>query len=43
MDDNDSYLGSKIVRMFFCLVLRDVISHNPTVGCTEKKRGYSAR
>jgi len=39
MDNSNSYLGSKIVRMFFCLVLRDVIPHNPTVGCTKNKGG----
>jgi hypothetical protein len=39
MDNNDSYLGSKIVRMFFCLVLKDVIPHNPTVGRTEERGG----
>ncbi|MGB5157775.1 MAG: hypothetical protein WBN77_10115 [Desulfobacterales bacterium] len=39
MDNNDSFLDSKIVRMFFCLVLRDVILHNPTVGRTEEKGG----
>lgn len=36
MDNNDSHLGSEIVRIFYCLVLRDVIPHNPTVGRTEK-------
>jgi len=39
MDNNDSYSGSKIVRMFFCLVLEYVIPHNPTVGCTKKEGG----
>ncbi|NCB85674.1 MAG: hypothetical protein EOM44_14470 [Bacteroidia bacterium] len=37
MDNNDLYVGSKIVRMFFCLVLREVIPQNPTLGRTEKK------
>jgi hypothetical protein len=39
MGNNDSYSDSKIVRMFFCLVLRDVIPHNPTVGRIEEKGG----
>lgn len=39
MDNNDSYLGSKTVRMFYCLILKHVIPHNPTVGRTEKRRG----
>jgi hypothetical protein len=39
MDNNDSYLGPKTVRMFYCLVLKDVIPHNPTVGRTEEKGG----
>ncbi len=39
MDNNDSYLDPKTVRMFYCLVLRDIIPHNPTVGRTEEKGG----
>ncbi|HZJ97730.1 MAG TPA: hypothetical protein VFD12_07855 [Oligella sp.] len=39
MDNNGSYLDPKTVRMFYCLVLRDVIPHNPTVGRTEEKGG----
>lgn len=37
MDNNDSYLGSKFVRMFFCLVLKHVIPQNTIVGHTETK------
>jgi hypothetical protein len=39
MDNNDSYLGSKTVRMFFCLVLKHVIPYDTTLGHTEKKEG----
>ncbi len=39
MDNNDSYLGPKTVRIFYCLVLKHVIPHNPTVGRIEEKGG----
>ncbi|MCF8039633.1 MAG: hypothetical protein K9K79_09985 [Desulfohalobiaceae bacterium] len=39
MDNNDSYLGPKTVRIFYCLVLKHVIPHNPTVGHIEEKGG----
>jgi len=39
MNNNDSYLGPKSVRMFYYLVLKQVIPHKPGVGLTGEKRG----
>lgn len=39
MENNDSYISSKNVRMFYWLVLKHVIPSNQTVDRTEKKGG----
>lgn len=38
MDNNDSYLGSTSVRLFYCLVLKDTIPHNPSMDRIGKER-----